>query len=87
VQAIKRRDAIDVDDDGRAEDAQVEHGHQALAARQHPAVLPGISKKMQGFVQLTRGVVVEPSRLHVLLNLISIETRAERWRRLPRVPT
>ena len=72
VQAIEGVDAIDIDDDGGTEDAQVQHRHQALAARQHPAVLPGIAQNMQGFVQLPRGVVVEPGRLHVLLNLISM---------------
>ena len=39
---------------------RVEHGHQALAARQHSAVLPGIAQDIQRLVELTRRVVVEP---------------------------
>ena len=71
VQAIEGVDAIDIDDDGGTEDAQVQHRHQALAAGQHPAVRPGVAQNMQGLVERPRGVVVEPGRLHVLLNLIS----------------
>ena len=43
-------------------------GHQALTTGQHPAVLPGVAQDFQGLVQAARRVVVEPSRLHVLLN-------------------
>jgi hypothetical protein len=72
MQAIQRIDAIDVDEYSGAEDATIEHGHQALAARQYSAIRPAITQNTQGVFQAARRVVVEPCRLHELFNLFSM---------------
>ena len=63
AQIIEAFDAIDVHNDSGAKHAQVEHGDEALAAGQHPAFLPGIIQNMQGLLEITRHVVVEPGWL------------------------
>jgi len=60
TQTVESFNSIDIHNDSGAEDAQIEHGHQALAAGQHPDVLTGVAQNVQRFVELTRGVVVEP---------------------------
>ena len=85
VQAIECFDSIDIDKDGGTEDAEVEHGQQALTAGEHSAVLPGIAQQMQRLRQFMRRVVVEPCRLHECLNLCSAGAGVERRSRLSRL--
>ncbi len=72
LEPVDAFDAVDIDDDSRAEDAKVHHRHEALAARQHPRVLAGVAQKANRFVDITRGVIVEPGRFHVRLDLASL---------------
>jgi hypothetical protein len=63
AQTVESFDAIDVHNDSGAKDAQVEHGHQALATGQHSALLPGIVQNVQGLLEVTWHAVVEPGWL------------------------
>ena len=80
VQPVESFNSIDIHNDGGAEDAQIEHGHQALAAGEHPAVLPRIGQNIQRLAELTRRVIVEPGWLQRRSNLKSAGARSSAGR-------
>jgi len=70
VQTSEAFDPIDIDDDGRFEDAKVEHGHEALAPGQDATVLAGTAQEMKRFIQFAGRVIIEPCGFHACHNLI-----------------
>ena len=60
----ERGHAVEVHEDGRAREAHVHHGHQALAARQRLGVGPVAGEELQRLVDRARGEVLERGRSH-----------------------
>src|SRR6185503_16830346 len=64
AQVVEIRRAVDVDEDARAREPEVQHGHEALTARQH---LGGVAVTRQDLYRLRRAagrVVLEGGGLH-----------------------
>ncbi len=60
----ERGHAVEIHQHGRAREAHVHHGHQALAARQRLGVGPVAGEELQRLIDRARGEVLERSRSH-----------------------
>src|SRR4029453_10220996 len=60
----ERRDAVHVDERGRAREPEIQHRHQALTAGEYLGVAAVSHKQLDGLVDTAGRVVVEARRLH-----------------------
>ena len=64
LDAIEPGDAVDIDQDGRPDQTEVEHGHEALPAREQLSIRAGPRKGRDGVVDTRCAYVVEGGRFH-----------------------
>jgi hypothetical protein len=62
---IQFRQPPDIDQHRRLGDAQVEHRHQRLPARQHAGGVAMLRKNRNGFLHAVRAHIIEPARFQV----------------------
>src|SRR6056297_1074320 len=75
-QMVKGVDAIYVDEMGGRRDAHVQHGHEALPARQYTAILARIAQGLEAFFQCAGRLIFKPGSFHAFLTM---------WMRLRRL--
>ena len=64
LDGIEAAQTVEVDDHRRGGQAQVQHGHEALAAGQGPGLVAVLPQQAERLFQLGRALVAEPGRLH-----------------------
>jgi hypothetical protein len=61
--AVKRRNAVDVDEEARLEQPHVERRHKTLPAGENPGVLAMRTEGGEDFLERTRAKIIQPGRL------------------------